>query len=172
MNIFFKQCTYEDLESLRDFSCRTFAETFADMNSSANMSAYLKSAFDIEKVRSELLNSNSSFYFLYADHILTGYLKLNEAPAQTDIHDERSLEIERIYVSKLSQGKGFGQCLIDKATGEAVQRKKEYIWLGVWKENIKAIRFYKKNGFYEVGTHSFFVGDDEQTDYIMKKDMM
>lgn len=171
MNLSFRKCVPEDIETLRDFSSRTYFETFAHMNTFEDMEAYLNKAFETEKLRAELWDTNSSFYFLYSDGKLAGYLKLNEAPAQTDIHDEQSLEIERIYVSKEFQGKGLGGYLMDKAINIAVQRKKAYAWLGVWEENEKALGFYQKNGFYKTGTHSFFMGDDEQTDYIMRKDL-
>lgn len=135
------------------------------------MKAYLDKSFDIERLRAELLNANSMFYFLYSDGELSGYLKLNEAPAQTDINDGQSLEIERIYIAKEFQGKGLGTELMDRAIDLANMRKKLYVWLGVWEENEKAVLFYKKNGFYQIGTHSFFMGDDEQTDYIMRKNL-
>ncbi|MGL6200855.1 MAG: GNAT family N-acetyltransferase [Lachnospiraceae bacterium] len=141
------------------------------MNTPSNMKAYLDISFYLEKLSAELLNTSSLFYFLYSDEELSGYLKLNEAPAQTDIYDGQSLEIERIYIAKEFQGKGLGVDLMDRAINLAKLRKKQYVWLGVWEKNEKAIPFYKKNGFYEVGTHSFFMGDDEQTDYIMRKDL-
>jgi ribosomal protein S18 acetylase RimI-like enzyme len=114
---------------------------------------------------------HSNFYFLYADGELSGYIKLNEHKAQTDIYDPQSLEIERIYVQQESQGIGLGSALLRKAINIAETREKSYIWLGVWERNHKAIQFYKKNGFYEIGKHSFFMGEEEQTDYIMRKDL-
>ena len=78
---------------------------------------------------------------------MSGYIKLNEYKAQTDIYDPRSLEIERIYVTKEFQGKGLGSALMNKAIDIAVTRKKSYVWLGVWERNHKAILFYKKKGF-------------------------
>lgn len=171
MNLCFRQCTQEDIDTLRDFSYRTFFETFAHLNTPSNMESYLRKAFDIEKLRSELSDENASFYFLYSDEKLAGYLKLNEACAQTDIHDVQSLEIERIYVSKEYQGDGLGSYLMEQAIRIANLHKKRYVWLGVWEKNEKALRFYKKNGFYEIGTHSFFMGDEEQTDYLMRKDL-
>lgn len=112
------------------------------------------------------------FFFLYVDDKLAGYLKLNEAPSQTDINDAESLEIERIYVLSCFQGAGLGRYLMEQAIRIAAEREKKYVWLGVWEKNEKAIRFYKKNGFYEIGTHSFVMGEDVQTDYIMKKDLV
>ena len=62
--------------------------------------------------------------------------------------------------------------LEEQAINIATERKKKYIWLGVWEKNEKAIHFYKKNGFYKIGSHSFVMGEDVQTDYIMRKDLM
>lgn len=171
MNLLLRRCTVNDVDILRNFSMKTFYETFSHMNTPENMDAYLNQAFARDKILSELLNVSSSFYFLYSDNNLAGYLKLNEAPAQTEIHDACSMEIERIYVSKEYQGKKLGGHLMEAAINLSVQEKKQYIWLGVWEKNEKALCFYKRFGFYKIGTHSFFMGDDKQTDYIMRKDL-
>lgn len=169
--IAFKRCSLDDLAILQMISRRTFEDTFATMNDEANMDVYLQTAFDREKLRSELLNASSSFYFIYFDGELAGYLKLNMDDAQTDLHDPRSLEVERIYVLKKYQGKGIGGRLLDKAIEIAREQNKSFIWLGVWERNEAALRFYKKNGFYQIGKHLFIVGDDPQTDLVMRKDL-
>ena len=161
----------DDIHTLRDFSYRTYNETFAHMNTPSNMTAYLEQSFNINKLRGELSDSNSLFYFLYADGELAGYLKINECPAQTDINDIQSLEIERVYVAKEFQGKGLGSVLMNQAIDIANMREKLYVWLGVWEKNIRAILFYKRNGFFEIGTHSFFMGEEEQTDFVMRKNL-
>ena len=135
------------------------------------MEEYLNRAFDREKLRRELSDKNSMFFFLLSDEKPAGYLKVNEAPSQTDVNDPASLEIERIYVSGEFQGEGLGRYLMEQAIRMAVERKKKYVWLGVWEKNEKAIRFYKRNGFCQIGTHSFDMGEDVQTDYIMRKDL-
>lgn len=172
MKLIFKECVMDDLVTLRELSYRTYSDTFGHMNTPSNMKAYLEQAYDIGKLRDELSNSNSIFYFLYTDEELSGYLKLNEYKTQTDIYDQRSLEIERIYVTKEFQGKGLGSTLMNKAINIANIREKSYIWLSVWEKNDKAILFYKKNGFYVIGKHSFVMGEEEQTDFIMRKDLI
>lgn len=170
MDFAIRICTENDLSELREISYKTFTDTFQSMNTPSVMEAYLKQAFDREKLQRELLTPGSSFYFLTADGKPAGYLKVNEASAQTDIHDPESLEIERIYVAKDFQGMGLGQLLINKAFEIAIAKKKSYVWLGVWEKNEKAQRFYKKNGFTVIGAHSFFMGEEEQTDYVMRRD--
>lgn len=148
MSLAFRKCTLEDLEVLRDFSSKTYYETFKHSCTPDDMDAYLSEAFEIDKIRAELLDEGSDFYFLYRNDELAGYLKLNEAPAQTEIHDEMSLEIERIYISEEYQGLGLGRDLLARAINIATSRKKEYVWLGVWENNDKALLFYKKNDFF------------------------
>ena len=166
-----KKCTLQDLESLRKISIETFYQTFADSNTEENMSAYLENAYNSEKLCKELCNPNSSFFFIYVDESLAGYLKTNEYPSQTDINDIDSLELERIYILKEFQGAGLGQDLLEHTISIATEHGKKYIWLGVWEHNERAKHFYQKNGFYRIGAHSFIVGDDVQTDYVMRKDL-
>ena len=150
MNLLFRQCIHEDIYVLRDFSYKTYNETFAHMNTLSNMKAYLDKSFDIEKLRAELINTNSLFYFLYSDEELTGYLKLNEAPSQTDINDGKSLEIERIYIAKEFQSKGLGSNLLDRAINIANMRKKLYVWLGVWEKNENPFFFTERMDFMKL----------------------
>ena len=172
MKLTIRECTIDDILILREFSYKTYNDTFSYMNTPSNMKVYLKQAFDISKLRDELSNRSSLFYFLYVGEELAGYLKLNEYSAQTDINDPQSIEIERIYVAKEFHAKGLGSILLNKATDIAGIRKKLYIWLGVWERNEKALLFYKRNGFYWINKHSFFMGKDEQTDFIMRKDLI
>ena len=166
-----KKCTLQDLESLQKISIETFYQTFADSNTAENMQAYLQSAYNEEKLYRELSNPNSSFFFVYVDERVAGYLKLNEFDAQTDINDSDSLELERIYILRDFQGMGLGKDLLEHAISVAIEHGKKYIWLGVWEHNERAKRFYQKNGFYRIGEHSFVVGDDVQIDYVMRKDL-
>ncbi|MNS98622.1 Protease synthase and sporulation negative regulatory protein PAI 1 [compost metagenome] len=54
----------------------------------------------------------------------------------------------------------------------AMERHKKKIWLGVWEKNENAISFYRKMGFLQTGAHSFYMGDEEQTDFIMTKTLL
>ena len=170
-DIFLKKCMEADVDILRSLLAKTFSDTFARMNTPENMELYLNQAFAGERILEELRNQDSAFYLLYQNGIPAGCLKLNDAAAQTESGDPRSLEIERIYVAKEFQGTGLGSRLMNEAVRLAEERKKQYIWLGVWEKNERAIRFYKGKGFYRTGSHTFTVGNDEQTDYIMRKDL-
>ena len=167
MTINFKQCNLEDLHILQEISFETFNETFKEQNSPENMSAYLEKAFNLKQLEQELSNISSQFFFVYFQNELAGYLKVNTNGAQTEEMGNDSLEIERIYIKRKFQRHGLGKYLLNKAMEIALEHNKNKIWLGVWEKNENAITFYKKMGFDQTGAHSFYMGDEEQMDYIM-----
>jgi len=157
-----------EVEQLQSLSRQTFSETFSGSNSKENMDKYLNEILSIEKLSEELNNENSHFFFIKDCERNIGYLKLNMGPSQTELKDETALEIERIYVIQEYQGKKVGQQLYEKAIQVAKEKKAQYIWLGVWEENHKAIQFYNKNGFEVFDKHVFVLGDEKQTDLMMR----
>lgn len=157
-----------EIDSLQKISKQTFYEAFSAVNTEENISKFFAEKYSREKLTAELNDLNSDFFFVLVDNRIVGYLKLNFGQSQTEIKDEKGLEIERIYVLKEFHGKKVGQLLYEKAMEIARLKNMSYIWLGVWEENPRAIRFYKKNGFVEFDKHIFMVGDDEQTDIMMK----
>ena len=171
MNIQMKKCTLLDVTALQQIGKKTFYDTFKNLNSEENMNNYLQQAFKTEQLESELANPHSFFYLLYVNQQVMGYLKLNILDAQTESMGNDALEIERIYLSDDVQGLGLGKTLFDKAYDTAMELNKNKIWLGVWEKNEHAIGFYKKMGFVQTGSHVFVMGDEEQTDYIMTKEL-
>ncbi|MGM9921184.1 MAG: GNAT family N-acetyltransferase, partial [Bhargavaea sp.] len=110
----------------------------------------------------------SRFFFIEKDGKTAGYLKVNTGKAQSEEMGDNSLEVERIYISGRFQNQGLGKMLFGHALDLAREEGKTKVWLGVWEENEKAIAFYEKLGFIRAGEHTFFMGDDEQTDFIME----
>ena len=169
MNI--RKVNIQDVEKLKEIGKLTFAETFSSENSEENMKEYLENGFSTEKLTAELTDQNAEFYFAELDGKTIGYLKVNVGQSQTEIKDKNTLEIERIYVLKEFHGKKVGQILYDKAIELAKEKNVEYVWLGVWEKNPIAIRFYEKNGFKAFDKHVFKLGNDEQTDIMMKLEL-
>jgi ribosomal protein S18 acetylase RimI-like enzyme len=167
-NIDLTKVTLNDIDQLQKIGKQTFHETFSASNTEENMKKYLNEGFTTEKLTAELNDKNSEFFFAKHNNTVIGYLKLNFGQSQTELKDDKALEIERIYVSKEFHGKKVGQLLYEKAIQTAQQTNANYVWLGVWEENQRAIHFYKKNGFIEFDKHIFKLGDDEQTDIMMK----
>lgn len=160
-----------DLEDLRDIAIQTFREAFASENKEEDINHYIENNLSPGQLRSELVSNESIFFFAETQKGVSGYLKINWGKSQTEIGAKEGLEIERIYVLKEFQGEGLGRKLFEKALSVAKSMSKEYIWLGVWEHNSKAIQFYERNGFKPFGTHVFTLGEDDQVDIMMRLDM-
>jgi ribosomal protein S18 acetylase RimI-like enzyme len=171
MTIQILPCKAQQLAKLREISIVTYRDTFADSNSEALMQQYFDDALNTEKLLQEFNVVGSSFYFIYSDDAIAGYLKINVDDAKTDDVASNSLEVERFYISKQYKRLGLGKQLMAFVYQLAREANKSSIWLGVWEGNLPALAFYQAQGFYQVGTHPFNMGGDIQTDLLLKKDL-
>jgi|OpeIllAssembly_1097287.scaffolds.fasta_scaffold01140_3 ribosomal protein S18 acetylase RimI-like enzyme len=162
------RATETDIALLINIGIQTFFEKFTENNSEENMQKYAAEAYSFEKIASEVNNPNSQFYLANLNNQTVGYLKINFGDAQTELQDPKALELERIYVLNEFQGRKIGQLLYEKTLELAKQANINYVWLGVWEENTSAIKFYEKNGLKAFSKHVFMLGDDPQTDIMMK----
>lgn len=161
----------DEAGTLAELARRTFVATFASDNDPDDLNSYLDRAFGIEQVSSELRKPHSWFFFAEVEGRPAGYLKINTGDAQTETVEGRTLEIERIYVDPEWQGHGVGKALLEFSMDEAKRRRSDAVWLGVWENNTKAISFYERQGFVPFGKHDFVIGNDVQTDILMRRNL-
>ena len=167
-NLKIEQCSIKDIKKLIKIGERTFYETFKDGCSKEDMDNYLKKSFSYKQLEVEINNDKSKFYIFENDNELIGYMKLNFTETKINRVSEKSLEIQRIYVMQKYKGNHIGKKLVEKAIEVAKGYNQNYIWLGVWENNLNAIKFYEKLGFKKYSSHIFKLGEDEQTDNLMK----
>ena len=168
MEIQIRLVSVKEVAELKSLARTAFAQTFTDHNQPENLEKYLDESFTIEKLTEELNNKNSQFFFALVDDNPVGFLKVNIGAAQTELKDGDGMELQRIYVLQDYHGRSVGQALFEKAKSLAIEGNYPYLWLGVWEENHRALNFYRKNGFVPFDKHIFKMGDEEQTDWMMK----
>lgn len=169
MLITYKTCDIDDLPTLIDIAKTTFIASFEKDNNPDDFEAYVTSAFSKKQLKSELLNPNSTFFLAYVEDTLVGYFKLNEKEAQNEKFEKSTMEIERIYIVDTFQKQGLGEQLLYKAIKISKAKKVDFLWLGVWEHNNDAIRFYEKHEFTKFDTHPYYLGNDKQTDWLLKR---
>ena len=158
-----------ELKTLHSISVQTFKETFEDQNTEENMAIYLKNQLSQERINKEFENLNTVFYFAYYNEALVGYLKLNFNEAQTEaVLNGEGYEIQRFYILRFYQKKRLGSQLLEQAIKIGRNKGYKLMWLGVWELNYKALKFYKKKKLEVFDSHNFQLGDEKQTDILMK----
>ena len=169
MDLNFKRIQNDKLELLRDISIKTFIETFASQNKEENIKEYINTKMSLANLNEELNSIDSYFYFIILKNTIIGYTKLNFESAQTEkIFIGKAFEVERIYLLSKYTRKGYGRKAFENIFQIGKKKGYEKIWLGVWEYNKNAIGFYKHLGFKTFSKHSFFLGNDNQTDLLLK----
>ncbi|MCX6317303.1 MAG: GNAT family N-acetyltransferase [Bacteroidetes bacterium] len=154
---------------IADISRETFYETFAADNTVADMEIFMTEQFSREKLMAEVGEPGNIFLLAMEGDQAIGYVRMRENNNPPELAGKQTIEIARIYARSAAIGKGVGKALLHRCEEIAREQKKEYIWLGVWEHNQRAIAFYERNGFTQFSTHEFLLGTDPQTDWLMKK---
>jgi ribosomal protein S18 acetylase RimI-like enzyme len=165
-----RRATAADAALLVELGARTFADSFAADNTPEDMAAYLAASFNLPHLESELADPGAAFFIAAADTgEVVGYAKLLSGHTPPEITAPNAIELVRIYSTLPYIGRGVGSALMQACLRFAADRAFSTIWLGVWECNLRAQAFYRKWGFEVVNTHTFLLGSDPQTDYLMQR---
>jgi len=171
MNITIKLATLTDAEEIALFSRKSFYESFADQNTEENMEKFMLQ-FSVNSLVEEVKNPDNIFITALKNDVIIGYVKLSKSEKPVELANEKAIEISRIYINKTMTGQGIGNKLMKYGLDLIKDLKANIAWLGVWENNKNAIAFYEKWGFERFGEHIFMLGDDPQTDWLLKKEIM
>ena len=152
--------------SLARLAEKTFRDAFAQINNKEDFESYVACSFSENQIRSELLDSASTFFIAKVKDNWVGYAKLYQSPPPDCVKQLPAIELVRLYCMQQYLGCGIGAALLEACLDCARSRAFKSIWLGSWKENHRGNAFYAKMQFEILGTKTFALGSDIQQDYI------
>jgi ribosomal protein S18 acetylase RimI-like enzyme len=167
--LYIRRARIEDADLLAELGAQTFAETFGEDNTPEDMAAYLAGSFSLQKLTEELTDPLSLFFIAEVEGHAAGYAKIHAGEAVQGVEGQKPIELVRLYVYRKWLGRGVGQALMRRCVNEARELGFQTIWLGVWERNSRALAFYRKWDFREVGEHIFQLGSDPQRDILMQR---
>ena len=170
-NVYIRKAIAEDAELIVRLSSETFYESFASENTIEDMEKYLREKFNVKAISAALQDDSTVFFIAYWDDVPAGYTKLRANKIPEGLESKKPLEIERIYVYKNFHGKKIGSALMQKNIDFALKNDYDTVWLGVWEHNLSSIEFYRKWEFKVFGKHIFRLGNDDQNDLLMKREL-
>jgi ribosomal protein S18 acetylase RimI-like enzyme len=160
-----------DAAALAEFAARTFADAFAADNRPEDMEAHLAKAYGVPQQTQELANPNVISLLALRDGSLIAYAQVRRNMPPACVTQPQAIELQRFYVDRSAHGSGIAATLMSAVREAALELGGRYLWLGVWERNRRAIAFYSKVGFTDVGSHEFYVGSDRQTDRVLVADV-
>lgn len=169
-NISIRPVESQELPALLEISRDTFIHNYEHLNDPFFFQQYLDKTFTLDQFQAEWSDPHSLFFWTLVGEEYAGYCKLVLEAAVKGLEEagNQALEIQRIYVDDRFQKLGLGKLMLQKAQEIAEEEGYEWIWLGVWQQNHKAIDWYHSQGFETFGTHIFWMGNDPQEDWLMK----
>jgi ribosomal protein S18 acetylase RimI-like enzyme len=164
-----RNATAADANALSAFAAKVFHDTFAPDNDPMDMHAYLSDAFTPEKQAAEIADGSCVCLIAEVGETLAGYALLRIVAPDESVPGDQAVELQRFYVDHAWHGRGMATPLMAACVDTAHARGGATMWLGVWERNARAIRFYTKQGFTDIGTQEFRLGTELQTDRVMSR---
>jgi ribosomal protein S18 acetylase RimI-like enzyme len=159
----------EELGMLRKVAIDTFIASFAEFNTAENMEAFLMEAYRPDTLEKEWREEGSICYLAWEENDLLGFVRLRRNDEVEDQLGKNTIELQRLYVHPVHQGKKIGSLMMKQAVDYSGRQGYDWIWLGVWERNFKAQEFYVKWGFEKFSEHIFQMGDDPQVDWLLRR---
>ncbi len=161
--------TRADAARLADIGARTFSETFAADNRPEDMAVHLATTFGVAQQTAELDDAGYVTLFAEIDGSAAGFAQVRRHAAPACVEGPAPIEVHRFYVERAWHGRGVAAALMASCLAVVREMDGRTAWLSVWERNPRALAFYRKQGFAQVGTTDFWVGPDRQTDHVMAR---
>jgi diamine N-acetyltransferase len=159
--------TADQAATLAQVMERTFRATFGESTAEEHMAEHCRNSYRGAIQRAEIVDPDITTLLCTDGASIAGFAQVRSGERPACVPVSRAVELHRIYVDAPWHGKGVAALLMDAALDDATKRGADGVWLGVWENNPRAVRFYAKFGFVEVGEHIFQVGGDAQRDLLM-----
>ena len=166
-----RQATADDAAAVAAFAERTFVETFGADNTPDDLAAHVAKTFGVAQQTHELNDPRMITLLGETGRKLVAFAQLRRGEPPECVTGPDPIELLRFYVDRPSHGRGIAQSLMRAVEDAARGAGARTLWLGVWERNPRAIAFYAKCGFTDIGEQEFVVGSDRQTDRVMARSL-
>ena len=164
-----RRATPADAAALAELAARTFRETFGADNRPEDLAMHLATAYGPEQQGRELEDAAIATLVAEQEGALVAFAQLRRGHTPDCVTGPSPIELWRFYVAAAWHGRGLAQRLMARVFDAARDGGAATLWLGVWERNPRAIAYYRKEGFTDVGSHTFVVGTDAQVDRILTR---
>ncbi|MDU8885442.1 GNAT family N-acetyltransferase [Yeosuana sp. MJ-SS3] len=170
-NITIRKASTDDLVAIALLARVTFREAFGHLFiDDQNLIDYFSKTFSIDALTKKINNDNNVFWLALSDNLPVGYAKLIKNSPTKFIRDSKVSELQRIYILNDFLNQKIGHQLQNVIFEEVKILKSNHLWLSVYVDNFKAIRFYKRYDFKQLGIHNFSILNQSFDFYVMDKE--
>ncbi|MGV3530596.1 MAG: GNAT family N-acetyltransferase [Flavisolibacter sp.] len=141
----------KDIDVLVDIGRRSLLESHGHSAPADVFQAYLDAKVTHAALQQELADPHNIFHIIYDNHKPAGYSKIIYSQPVKDVAENNLTKMERLYLLEEYHGLQLGHLLLQHNISLSLQQGEAGMWLYVWKENERALRFYEREGFVIIG---------------------
>ena len=162
-----RRAAADDAASLAAFGARVFRAAFAAENDAEDMRLHLARTYTAPLQAAEIALPGCRCLLALEATTIVGYACLQQGAMHAAVGGAAPCEIRRFYVDPARHGTGVATTLMAAAAADARASGARTLWLGCWERSPRALRFYAKQGFVDVGYTTFVLGRNAQTDRLL-----
>jgi ribosomal protein S18 acetylase RimI-like enzyme len=163
-----RRASLKDANLLAALGGTTNYETYFETDEPEDLAKYIADFFNPRAMKIELEDANNTFFIAEVNGKAVGFAELRTGQPAEYVKDENPIELQRIYVLEKMIRHGIGKILLQKCLEEAKSRGFDSLWLAVFELNERAVGFYKRQGFEQLGKAEFHFGEQCFTCFVMK----
>ncbi len=155
-----------DAENLTALAMQVWLQTYATEGISSTISSYVLSEFTVARFQALLSAESSVVFIAEVGKNLVGYAVVS---VDTPCPEPTSAKVElaTLYIQAPFAGKGVGSSLLRQAESWARQEKNSSVWLTVNSRNVRAIAFYTKHQYRQLGITYFALGHEKHENLVL-----
>lgn len=155
-----------DAENLAALAIHVWLHTYATSGISLTVSRYVLSEFTPEKFAALIGNENKVVILSEVNAHLVGYAVIAFGAA-CPASNSSTTQLSTLYVQEHFTHAGVGSALLVEAGTLSAQRAHEPMWLAVNALNSRAIGFYAKHGYRNIGVTYFELGGEKHENFVL-----
>lgn len=148
----------EDATLLASFAAQSFTDTYRGLDDPQDIADYVAEHFQPEVLAGVIADPACAVLLAWIGEQLAGYAIVRAEPAPDCVRGPAPLRLWRLYLGTAFIGRGLGARLMRAVHAEARRRAAQTLWLGVYDRNVRAVEFYRRFGFAQVGSRDFLFG--------------
>lgn len=154
-----RKATITDAKKLAEIAKASFLVAHGHSAPKEDIDNYVAKNFKELNFQLEIENPKNLYNLIYSDDKIAGYSKLILNSANENVTDKNIAQMSRLYLLEEFYGLSLGKELFNFNIDFSKQNNQKGIWLAVWIENQRAIKFYTKMGFKKVGSFDYEISE-------------
>lgn len=171
MDISLRAATPEDALCLSVLGTQVFLDNYAKQGILPTIAREVVEHFSVAAMAALLSSPSTTILVAEQQGHLVGFAQLSLGSSHALVPFEPAVELKRLYVQEPFTAKGVGRALLQRVEVLAASRGARALWLMAWTGSPRALAFYAKQGYEELGASSYVYEDEVHETRVFAKEI-